>query len=64
MVGRMLQARQVEAEEVSNSRNKVHHTMYKDFFRLCTLCQESRFERSRDLALRASAFGTQAGHRW
>ena len=24
--------RQVEAEEVSNSRNKIHQTMYKDFF--------------------------------
>ena len=25
--------RQVEAEEVSNSRNKIHQTTYKDFFR-------------------------------
>ena len=25
--------RQVEAEEVSNSRNKIHQTMYQDFFR-------------------------------
>ena len=25
--------RQVEAEEVSKSRNKIHQTMYKDFFR-------------------------------
>ena len=24
-----------EAEEVSNSRNKIHQTTYKDFFRLC-----------------------------
>ena len=29
--------RQVEAEEVSNSRNKILQTMYKDFFGLCTL---------------------------
>ena len=25
--------RQVEADEVSNSRNKIHQTMYKQFFR-------------------------------
>ena len=25
--------RQVETEEVSNSRNKIHQTTYKDFFR-------------------------------
>ena len=44
MVGTWLgeYCRQVESEEVSNSRNKIHLTMYKDLFRALYVMNEGK----------------------